>query len=71
MFRAIPVVHIYCRCDDEWVVFATGRFADRRVDPDLAGALEVARRLSEDTGLPLRIHDSEPRSVGSSGWSAS
>jgi hypothetical protein len=61
--RTSAVVHIYCRSDDEWVVFQAGDFASRVVDPSFERILEIGQRLSRDSGIPLRIHADNGRAL--------
>jgi hypothetical protein len=54
--RTQPMVHVYCRDRDQWVVFQTGRFAERVVHPSCERAIEFGRWLSQTAGVPLRVH---------------
>jgi len=59
--RTRVVIHVYCRTDNEWVVFETGRFPDRVAHSSFEEAVEVGRWLSEAAGAPLRIHAEDLR----------
>ena len=50
------VVHLYNRGANEWVVFQTGCFADRFIEPTFEQALSRARELAARSGVKLRIH---------------
>ncbi len=58
---APTTVHVYNRFADEWVVFVSGAFAERSVEPEFDRAVHRARELAQQSGSPLRIHATSSR----------
>ncbi len=65
--RASTMVHVYNRKADEWVVFVSGRFSERRIEAEYERAVHRARALAVQAGVPLRVHDASGRAIDSDG----
>jgi hypothetical protein len=59
-----PVVHLYQRCDEEWIVFVGGHFGDRILERELERALVRAREKARELGASLRIHSDGGEAIG-------